>query len=82
MQEPFAAVLGCADARVPVEIVFGQGFNDLFVVRVAGNVLGDECLGSLDFAVSNLAAGLKADAGFWRDNLPKLRQRFDAWQGH
>ena len=59
VQEPFAAVLGCADARVPTEIVFGQGFNDLFVVRVAGNVLGSECLGSLDYAVSNLEPSLK-----------------------
>src|SRR3954467_2188644 len=41
-QLPFAAVLGCSDARVPIEIIFGQGFNDIFVVRVAGNVLGSE----------------------------------------
>lgn len=53
-QEPFAAFLSCADARVPVELIFGQQANDLFVVRVAGNVLGDECLGSLDFAVDHL----------------------------
>src|SRR5262245_58924897 len=58
-QEPFAAVLACSDARVPTEIVFGQGFNDLFVVRVAGNVLGAECLGSLDYALSNLSDPLK-----------------------
>jgi carbonic anhydrase len=49
-QAPFAAVLGCADARVPIEIVFEQGCNDLFVVRVAGNVVGSECLGSLSYA--------------------------------
>lgn len=53
-QEPFAAVLGCADARVPAELIFGQATNDLFVVRVAGNVPGTECLGSLDYAVSHL----------------------------
>jgi len=58
-QEPFAAVLGCADARVPTEMIFGQGCNDLFVVRVAGNVLGSECLGSLDFALNNLGSHLK-----------------------
>ena len=58
-QRPFAAVLGCSDARAPVEVVFGQGCNRLFVVRVAGNVLGSECLGSLDYAVSNLGEGLK-----------------------
>lgn len=53
-QEPFAAFLSCADARVPVELIFGQQANDLFVVRVAGNVLGDECQGSLDYAVGQL----------------------------
>lgn len=58
-QQPFAAALGCSDARVPLEIVFGQGFNDLFVIRVAGNVLGDECLGSLDYALANLGDSLK-----------------------
>ncbi|HEY2786064.1 MAG TPA: carbonic anhydrase [Fimbriiglobus sp.] len=58
-QTPFAAVLGCADARVPVEMIFDQACNDLFVVRVAGNVLGSECLGSLDFAVSNLNTSLR-----------------------
>ena len=58
-QEPFAAVLGCADARVPVEMIFGQASNDLFVVRVAGNVLGAECLGSLDYAITQLGKSLK-----------------------
>jgi len=46
-QRPFAAVLGCADARVPIELIFNQGPNDLFVVRVAGNTLGDDVRGSL-----------------------------------
>ncbi len=50
-QTPFAAVLACSDARVPTELVFGTGCNQLFVVRVAGNVLGEECLGSLAYAV-------------------------------
>ena len=58
-QQPFAAVLGCSDARVPTEMVFGQTCNDLFVVRVAGNVLGAECLGSLDYAIANLKESLK-----------------------
>ncbi len=53
-QRPFAAVLGCSDARAPLEMLFGRGDNELFVVRVAGNVLGDECLGSLDYALSHL----------------------------
>lgn len=58
-QQPFALVLGCSDARVPVEGIFDQSFNDLFVVRVAGNVLGTECLGSIDYAVRNFANSLK-----------------------
>ncbi|MBS1826258.1 MAG: hypothetical protein JST93_13130 [Acidobacteria bacterium] len=52
-QQPFAGVLGCADARVPVEMIFNQGSNALFVVRVAGNVLGAECEGSLDYAAGH-----------------------------
>lgn len=55
-QEPFAAVLGCSDARVPTELIFGQAANELFIVRVAGNVPGTECLGSLDYAVSHLSS--------------------------
>jgi carbonic anhydrase len=58
-QLPFAVVVGCSDARVPTEMIFGQGFNDLFVIRVAGNVLGDVCLGSVDFAVEALSESIK-----------------------
>jgi carbonic anhydrase len=58
-QTPFAAVLGCSDARVPTELIFHQGCNQLFVVRVAGNVLAAECLGSIDYAVENLGDHLK-----------------------
>ena len=53
-QEPFAAVLGCADARVPLETIFQRGMNDIFAVRVAGNVLGAECLGSMEYAARHL----------------------------
>ena len=48
---PFGIVLGCSDAQVPVELVFGRASNDLFVVRVAGNTLGGETIGSIDYAV-------------------------------
>jgi len=48
-QTPFAAFLGCADSRVPIEIVFDQGFGDLFVTRIAGNVASSENIGSLEF---------------------------------
>ena len=55
-QSPFAAILGCADSRVPVEIVFDRGFGDLFVVRVAGNLATPEEIGSLEFGTLILGA--------------------------
>jgi carbonic anhydrase len=58
-QHPYAAVLGCADARVPIELIFNEGPNDLFVVRVAGNTLGEDVLGSLSYALEHLGGGLK-----------------------
>ncbi|MBR0728226.1 hypothetical protein JQ582_02830 [Bradyrhizobium japonicum] len=58
-QRPFAAILGCSDARVPIELIFNEGPNDLFVIRVAGNGLGTEVLGSLKYAVENLGGSLK-----------------------
>ncbi|GAC1450558.1 MAG: hypothetical protein NVSMB9_35070 [Isosphaeraceae bacterium] len=58
-QAPFAVVVGCSDARVPIEMLFGQGFNDLFVIRVAGNVLGDVCVGSVDFALNALSESVR-----------------------
>src|SRR5204862_2536609 len=58
-QRPFAAILGCSDARVPIELIFNEGPNDLFVVRVAGNGLGAEGLGSLNYAVDHLGESLK-----------------------
>ncbi|MGB8854064.1 MAG: carbonic anhydrase [Pirellulales bacterium] len=53
-QTPFAAFLGCADSRVPIEIVFDQGFGDLFVTRIAGNVAATENIASLEFATEVL----------------------------
>lgn len=58
-QAPYAAVLGCSDARVPTEMVFSKGCNEIFVVRVAGNVLGNECIGSLHYAVKQFSSTLK-----------------------
>jgi len=57
-QHPFAIILSCSDSRVPPEIIFDEGLGDLFIVRVAGNVLNDEGLGSIEFAVDALAARL------------------------
>ena len=57
-QRPFAAVLGCSDSRCPVEAIFDQGFGELFVVRVAGNVADATQVGSLEFAVQALGVRL------------------------
>ena len=51
-QNPFAIVLGCSDSRVPAELVFDQGFGDLFVIRVAGNIVAPSQVGSVEFAAS------------------------------
>jgi carbonic anhydrase len=53
-QEPFAVILGCSDSRVPPELIFDQGLGDLFVVRVAGNVVGPLELDSLEYSVKHL----------------------------
>jgi carbonic anhydrase len=57
-QHPFATVLGCSDSRVPPEIVFDQWLGELFIVRVAGNVVGTEILGSLGYALEHLRTPL------------------------
>jgi carbonic anhydrase len=57
-QEPFAVILGCSDSRVPAEIVFDQGLGDLFVIRVAGNIVAPSQVGSVEFAVSQFGTRL------------------------
>ncbi len=57
-QEPFAIILGCSDSRVPAELVFDQGFGDLFVIRVAGNVVAPSQIGSVEFAASRFGTRL------------------------
>jgi carbonic anhydrase len=57
-QEPFAAILGCSDSRVPVEIVFDQGLGDLFVIRVAGNIVAPSQIGSVEFAAEQFCTRL------------------------
>ena len=58
IQAPFAIVLGCSDARVPAELVFDQGLGDLFVIRVAGNVVAPSGIGSVEFAALNFGTPL------------------------
>jgi carbonic anhydrase len=65
-QHPFAIVLSCSDSRVPPEIVFDQGLGDLFVIRVAGNVIDDQSLGSIEYAVDHLAVRLIVVLGHQR----------------
>jgi carbonic anhydrase len=57
-QHPFAIIVSCSDSRVPPEIVFDQGLGDLFICRVAGNVINDESLGSIEYAVVHLGVRL------------------------
>lgn len=57
-QHPFAVVLGCADSRVPPEVIFDQGLGDLFVLRVAGNIPDDVVTGSIEYAVEHIGVSL------------------------
>lgn len=57
-QEPFAIILGCSDSRVPAEIVFDQGLGELFVIRVAGNIVAPSQIGSVEFAAARYATRL------------------------
>jgi len=57
-QNPFAVILGCSDSRVPTETVFDQGLGDLFVIRVAGNIVAPSQIGSIEFAAQKFATRL------------------------
>jgi carbonic anhydrase len=65
-QRPIAAILGCSDSRVPVEVVFDQGFGDLFVIRVAGNIVAPSQVGSVEFAAEPLGTRLVVVLGHTR----------------
>jgi carbonic anhydrase len=65
-QEPFAIILGCADSRVPAEIVFDQGLGDLFVIRVAGNIVAPSGIGSVEFAAARFGTPLVVVLGHSR----------------
>lgn len=57
-QEPFAIILGCSDSRIPPELIFDRGLGDIFIIRVAGNILDDVVLGSIEYAAAHLAVPL------------------------
>ncbi len=65
-QEPFAVIIGCSDSRVPVEIVFDQGLGDLFVIRVAGNIVAPSQIGSVEFAAERFGTRLVVVLGHTR----------------
>jgi len=78
-QAPFAAILGCSDSRVPVELVFDQGLGDLFVVRVAGNIAAPSQIGSLEFAAEKFGTRLvvvlgHTGCGAVQETLEQLHQ--------
>ncbi len=57
-QKPFAVIVGCSDSRIPPEILFDQGIGDLFIIRLAGNIIDDTALGSIEYAVDHLGTRL------------------------
>lgn len=65
-QNPFAVIVSCSDSRVPPEIIFDQGIGDLFIVRVAGNIVDSHALGSIEYAVEHLGANLVVVLGHER----------------
>jgi carbonic anhydrase len=65
-QRPFAIILGCSDSRTPVEVLFDEGFGDLFVVRIAGNIVAPSVVGSIEFAASQFGSRLVVVMGHTR----------------
>jgi carbonic anhydrase len=81
-QEPFAIILGCSDSRVPAEIVFDQGLGDLFVIRVAGNIVAPSQIGSIEFAAARFGTRLvvvlgHSQCGAVQATIEELRLRSD-----
>ncbi len=66
VQRPFAIILGCSDSRTPVEILFDEGFGDLFVIRIAGNIVAPSVVGSIEFAASQFGSRLVLVMGHTR----------------
>ncbi|HEV8268896.1 MAG TPA: carbonic anhydrase [Thermoanaerobaculia bacterium] len=79
-QQPFAVVVSCSDSRVPPEIVFDQGLGDLFVVRVAGNVVDDTALGSIEYAVEHLGSRLVVVLG--HERCGAVKAALDGGEAH
>jgi carbonic anhydrase len=78
-QEPFAAILGCSDSRVPVEIVFDQGLGDLFVIRVGGNIVAPSQIGSVEFVAERFKTRLVVVLG--HSNCGVIQATLEMLQG-
>ena len=81
-QHPFAVIVGCSDSRTPPEIIFDQNIGDLFVVRTAGEVVGDYELGSIEYAVEHLGARLIVVLGHARCGAVQAAIAGDDAPGH
>jgi carbonic anhydrase len=81
-QHPFAVILGCADSRVPPAVIFDQGLGDLFTIRVAGNVLDDLILGSMEYAELHLDTPLIVVLGHSRCGAVEATAKGGAVEGH
>ena len=81
-QHPFAIVIGCADSRVPPEILFDQGLGDLFVIRNAGNVVDDDVLGSIEYAAEHLGTKLVVVLGHEKCGAVSFAVKGGAAEGH
>jgi carbonic anhydrase len=81
-QKPFAIIVGCSDSRIPPEIIFDQGLGDLFVIRVAGNIVDDVALGSIEYAVDHLGAQVIVVLGHSKCGAVTATVQGGAFHGH
>jgi carbonic anhydrase len=81
-QHPFAIIVGCADSRIPPELVFDQNLGDLFVIRTAGNLVDDHALGSIEYAVAHAGARLIVVLGHTRCGAVTAALESDHAPGH
>ncbi|MCL4842466.1 MAG: carbonic anhydrase [Bryobacteraceae bacterium] len=81
-QHPYAVILGCADSRVPPELIFDEGLGDLFVIRDAGNVVDDDVLGSIEYAVEHLGVQLVVVLGHEKCGAVTAAIQSDKAPGH
>ena len=81
-QRPFATILGCSDSRVPPELIFDQGLGDLFIIRIAGNLIDDMVLGSLEYAAMHLHTPLIMVLGHSRCGAVQAAEENKTGDGH